>query len=81
MLLFHPHAHPARPSADDADAALDAATRRLAHTILLIVTALLIWSVFSRPWQFIASNGASPKTCVYLGRAGADCAPQPPAAH
>jgi hypothetical protein len=72
MSFFHLHAHEAPPSRREEP---DAKGRSLAHAILLLVTALLIWSVLSRPTQFFAPNDSAAQHCVYHGRAGASCAP------
>jgi len=73
MSLFHLHAHEAAPARREKE---DAEMRPLASTILLLVAALLIWSVLSRPTQFFAPGDSGAQNCIYFGRAGASCAPE-----
>jgi hypothetical protein len=58
---------------DEPEEKMDAGASSLVHTVLLLVTALLIWSVASRPLQFFSAGENGARDCVFLGRASVSC--------
>jgi hypothetical protein len=75
-----PHALDAAPEKNRQTNQTDAGEARLALLVLLAVTALLLWSIASKPLQFFPAGEDGSRPCIYFGRAGASCSAERPEA-